>query len=167
MAKPIPDMKETIEKKGETVPRYKTLSNGAIYDLKAGKICANPGGGTTAITQAISSEYRARNHAKKTAAAARGVAVAIANGRGVDGVPGDDDAWQMAAEQVAAALFSPKFRDRTDALRVLGPIVDAVHDKSVQVQQQQSQPAQQTNVIAVFLQQLAHKESEVDVIDAE
>ena len=38
--------------------RYRELKNGAIYDLSIGRIVANPGGGTTAITQANSSEMR-------------------------------------------------------------------------------------------------------------
>ena len=159
-------MSETIEKKGKTMPRYKTLANGAVYDMQSGRICANPGGGTTAITQANSTEYRARNHALKTAAAARGVAVAIANGRGVDGVPGDNDAWQMAAEQVAEALFSDKFRDRTEALRALAPIVDAVHDKTTQAPAQQQPVANNQTLIAVFLQQVTGDSTTQDVIDA-
>ena len=44
------DIDDTFEKGGVIVPRYKTLANGAIYDLQAGHICANPGGVSTAIT---------------------------------------------------------------------------------------------------------------------
>lgn len=53
--------------------RYKILSNGAVYDYEAGRIVANPGGGTTAITQAKSSELRALWTEKKQRAKLRGL----------------------------------------------------------------------------------------------
>jgi hypothetical protein len=42
------DIRDNIIGKDPT--RYKQLKNGAIYDLQAGRICANPGGGSEAIT---------------------------------------------------------------------------------------------------------------------
>ena len=160
-------MQDTIEKDGEIVPRYKTLSNGAVYDLQAGRICANPGGGTTAITQANTSEYRARKHKKFTRAAASGVALAIAAGHGIEGTPGNADAWQLAAAQVAEGFFSDKYRDRTDAMRALAPVVDAVYEKG-NAQAQQAAPAQQVNVDNLLVMQVMQQRGTMesgDVID--
>lgn len=51
----------------EAKPRTKVLKNGAVYDYGRGRIVANPGGGTTAITPQKSSEYK---QARKEKAAA-------------------------------------------------------------------------------------------------
>lgn len=54
--------------------QYKTLSNGAVYDLEAKRIVANPGGGTKAITQANASAYHQARREKMRQAAAAAIA---------------------------------------------------------------------------------------------
>jgi len=50
--------------KATTPARTKILKNGAVYDLDKGRIVANPGGGTSAITPARSRELREIRAAK-------------------------------------------------------------------------------------------------------
>ena len=67
--------KPDIQPDGE---RYRQLKNGAIYDMDAKRIAANPGGGTSAITQANASEYHqlyARKRLEAELAASRGLAL--------------------------------------------------------------------------------------------
>lgn len=47
--------------------KIKILSNGAHYDTEKGRIVANPGGGTHAITAENSSAYHARRKEKRRA----------------------------------------------------------------------------------------------------
>ncbi len=49
-------------------PRTKVLKNGAVYDLDKGRIVANPGGGTTAITKETASLLKRRRQEKAAAA---------------------------------------------------------------------------------------------------
>ena len=58
---------EEIQADGE---RYRELKNGAVYDMESKRIVANPGGGTTAITQANASEI-GNIYREQRAAAAR------------------------------------------------------------------------------------------------
>ena len=158
MAKPY----EITEYNGQPARLYE---DGSIRNEKGHWLAKHPGGMT--ITTEIASEFRARAIAERQEAAAHGIANRIMKQSGLQYPIGPVEAWAMAADQVAEGLFSEKFRDRSDALRVLADVTPSKYDKSTVIQQQQAQPAQQTNVIAVFLQQLAHKDSDVDVIDAE
>ena len=139
--------------------------DGAIRNEKGYFLKKHPKGAT--ITSEIASEYRARTIAKQQEYAMMGVANAMMKHSNLKYPVGTGEAWMIATEKVAEALFSDKYRDRSDALRVLADVTPSKYDKSTVIQQQQAQPAQQTNVIAVFLQQLAHKESDADIIDAE
>jgi hypothetical protein len=60
--------------------RYKTLANGAVYDLTIGRIVANPGGGTAAITGQNSSAYHARRQQLKRETIAQAANDAVENG---------------------------------------------------------------------------------------
>ena len=154
---------EITEYNGKPARLYE---DGSIRNEKGHWLARHPKG-KEPITSEIAGEYRARAIAERQEAAAHGIANRIMKQSGLQYPIGPVEAWAMAADQVAEGLFSEKFRDRSDALRVLADVTPSKYDKSTVIQQQQAQPAQQTNVIAVFLQQLAHKESDVDVIDAE
>ena len=119
------------------------------------------------FTSDTASKHRARTIAKQQEYAMMGVANAMMKHSNLKYPVGTGEAWMIATEKVAEALFSDKYRDRSDALRVLSDVTPSKYDKSTVIQQQQAPQPAQTNVIAVFLQQLAHKESDADVIDAE
>ncbi len=70
-----------------------TLKNGAVYDREIGRIVANPGGGTTAITQANTTAM----HEKRRAAAANAILRGIEDGtRSVN--------WRSGVQAMAGAL---------------------------------------------------------------
>ena len=117
---------------GAIVPtgeRYRTLKNGAIYDLEAGRIAANPGGGTSAITQANASEYHqlyARKRLEAELAASRGLARVAVSG------PSEFDAWSdIAANMGGLALQpDPKYgRVSVEAARVVGQMTGFIAER--------------------------------------
>jgi len=100
---------------GAVVPtgeRYRTLKNGAIYDLEAGRIAANPPGGTTtAITQANAAAmatsrwdkvYKAARHGMRTASGSPSSLRALSN---------------MVEAQYKLAVDTEKGRASTEAAR--------------------------------------------------
>ena len=100
---------------GAIVPtgeRYRTLKNGAIYDLEAGRIAANPPGGTTtAITQANAAAmatsrwdkvYSAARHGMRTASGSASSLRALSN---------------MVEAQYKLAIDIEKGRASTEAAR--------------------------------------------------
>jgi len=66
--------------------QYKTLSNGAIYDLEAKRIVANPGGGSKAITQANASAYHQARREKMRQAASAAIARATNTRNSIQGL---------------------------------------------------------------------------------
>ena len=118
---------------GAIVPtgeRYRTLKNGAIYDLEAGRIAANPPGGTTtAITQANAAEYHqlyARKRLEAELAAGRGLARVAVSGSS------ELDAWSdIAANMGGLALQpDPKYgRVSVEAARVVGQMTGFIADR--------------------------------------
>ena len=91
--------------------RYKLLANGAVYDRQVGRIVANPGGGTKAITQARSSELRSLWRAQKARSRLRGLVRGIkdADGKQID-VSDIDDELVMQANDAAEALTAHMVR---------------------------------------------------------
>lgn len=91
--------------------RYKRLANGAIYDREVGRIVSNPGGGTTAITQARSSELRSLWKASQARSRLRGLVrgVCDADGKQID-VSDIDDELIMQANDAAEALTAHMVR---------------------------------------------------------
>lgn len=104
--------------------RYRTLKNGAIYDMEAKRIVANPPGGpTTAITQsnavAMASarwdNYRTRAELGAAAGAKRDTSL---------------DAWQWVVEkQTELAGDTSNGRASTEAARFVAQSLDALPDK--------------------------------------
>ena len=118
--------KPDIQPDGE---RYRQLKNGAIYDLEAGRIAANPGGGTSAITQANASEYHklyAQKRLEAELAAGRGLARVAVSGSS------ELDAWSdIAANMGGLALHSdPKYgRVSVEAARVVGQMTGFIAER--------------------------------------
>lgn len=101
----------------ETKERYKTLSNGAVYDMERKRIVSNPGGGTYAITPENSSAYHARRAELKREAIARGANAVVAEGGKFDG--SDLDFVEAIAEAQAIKALNPDDPKSTDAARFL------------------------------------------------
>ena len=141
--------------------------DGSIRNAKGHWLAKHPAGET--ITRETASLYRARTIAERQEAASHGIANAIMKYGKVPhgGVVGSVEAWSMAAEQVAEALFSEKYRDRSDALRVLADVTASKYDKTTQAPAQAQPAANNQTLIAVFLQQVAGGDStDSTVIDA-
>src|SRR3989304_2718599 len=104
----------------EQTGEYVIAKSGAIRDPVSGRIVANPGGGTTAITPANASEYHqlyARKRLEAELAASRGLARVAVSG------PSEFDAWaDIAANMGGLALHSdPKYgRVSVERSRVVG-----------------------------------------------
>src|SRR3990172_12543550 len=78
--------------------------NGALRDPDTGRIVANPGGGTTAITPANASEYHqlyAQKRLEAELAAGRGLARVAVSG------PSEFDAWADIAQNMAGVGVEP------------------------------------------------------------
>ena len=107
----------------------RTLPNGAIYDMSIKRIVANPGGGTSAITQANASEYHqlyARKRLEAELAASRGLARVAVSG------PSEFDAWSdIAANMGSLALQpDPKYgRVSVEAARVVGQMTGFIAER--------------------------------------
>ena len=107
--------------------RYKQLKNGAIYGMEEGRIVANPGGGTGAITQANSNEMRQRWTEKKLAAQ-------LAASEGIARTAGkaDLEAWGDLAGKMWQRGMDTDDSRGVEAVRMLGQmtgyIVDSRHD---------------------------------------
>ena len=121
-----PTDKPDIQPDGE---RYRQLKNGAIYDMDAKRIAANPGGGTSAITQANASEYHqlyARKRLEAELAAGRGLASVAVSGKS------ELDAWSdIAANMGGLALQpDPKYgRVSVEAARVVGQMTGFIAER--------------------------------------
>lgn|SRR5574341_1167 len=79
-------------------PRLKTLKNGAVYDLDKGRIVANPGGGTQAITSDSARELLARRRAVGLRSQLRG----LAKGIGLDPAEIDDELLAQSGDALEA-----------------------------------------------------------------
>ena len=100
-------------------PRTKVLSNGAIYDLEAKRIVANPGGGKNAITKETASEYHAKRQEKKRARIEAGALAAVQD-KLPDAFTGDDGDWiEAVAQQVAYKALDKLDPKQVDAARFL------------------------------------------------
>ncbi len=105
--------------------RYKRLANGAIYDMVSKRICANPGGGTHAITS--QSAYDLHNARYQRAQEA--VQQAIIKGTKV--APGDvfGGLQTLAEAQVKIAMDKRQGRASTEAYKTLVAHAGLVADK--------------------------------------
>ncbi len=101
-----------------------TLKNGAIYDRGIGRIVANPGGGTSAITQAQSSAM-ARTRWDKAAAATRAAIKDVSKSKT------SLAAWSgLVAGLYTSAMDDEKpLRDRTIAAKFIGQAADLLPDR--------------------------------------
>jgi hypothetical protein len=94
-----------------------TLKNGAVYDRSKGRIVANPGGGTTAITQADASVMNKLRWEQYRQAAADAVQRAT-------GGPTPSAGWGVIVErQTELAQDTEKGRSSTEAARFVGAAV--------------------------------------------
>jgi len=86
------------------------LPNGAIYDLEKGRIVANPGGGSHAITSANAHEYLAMRQAKRQALAKEAANSAVENGEFKARYEGDAYFVEIinAAQRKATNIDDPK-----------------------------------------------------------
>ena len=108
-------MSEEVASKPDNLVVYK---NGAVYDRSKGRIVANPGGGTTAITQANTSEMARLRAEKYREAAAEG----LARAKGSGGAP--MAGWSHIVEkQSELAVDTEKGRSSTEAARFVGAAV--------------------------------------------
>lgn len=139
--------------------------DGSIRNEKGHWLAKHPAGKDN-FTPEIAATYRARATHDRQQAAMHGVANAIQKGRGIGMPLGTTEAWAMATEQVADGLFSDKYRDRTDAMRVLGDITPSKYDKTAQPAAQTQQAAAPAQQLAVFLQVVAGKSDDDSTIDA-
>ena len=109
-----------------TSERYRELKNGAVYDMETKRIVANPGGGKSAITQATSSELRARWAEKKLEAqlaAQRGIGRLVSSGS-------DLEAWEAIVEQQGTlAMDIEQGRASTEAARFTGLAAGYLSDR--------------------------------------
>lgn len=131
--------------------QYKTLSNGAVYDLEAKRIVANPGGGTKAITQANASAYHQARREKMRQAAAAAIARATNTRNSIAGlafgieqlvaraVSGDEDLDKsrkalLTAGRVAGLIDDTRQTLDNDAIQAVAvtasllAVRDIIHD---------------------------------------
>lgn len=109
------DMEDT-----QVEPRTKTLANGAIYDLDKGRIIANPGGGTAAITKENSSAYHARRQELKQQRILAGAAKALEAGMpGAWTTPDEGDVVEAIAEAVMQNALNPDSKKQIDAAKFI------------------------------------------------
>ena len=103
----------------ETQERYKTLANGAIYDMEKKRITANPGGGKYAITSETASDFHAKRQEKKRRAIEAGAQAAVMD-KMPDAFTGDDGDWiEAVAQQVAYKALDKLDPKQVDAARFL------------------------------------------------
>ena len=96
---------------GDGASRLKTLKNGAIYSLDTKRIVANPGGGTSAITQAKATEYHELSRKARLEAVYRG----LATGTGRSNAHAAVEA--IVARQAELAMDIERGRASTEAAR--------------------------------------------------
>ncbi len=152
---------EIIEYNGEPARRY--FKDNSIRNNKGHWLARHPDGHEP-FTREIAGQLRARATHERQQAAMHGIANAMQRGHNLNYPIGTTEAWAMATEQAAEGLFSDKYRDRTDAMRVLADITPSKYDKTMQIQQQSAPEQAQINLVAVFLQQIS---DEAGAIDAE
>jgi len=93
----------THEEALQAPERYKILESGAIYDMEAGHIAGNPGGGKHAITKDNAKDMQARRWDLARDAYAQGF---------VEGTPGmtasdpDTEAWRAIGRKTAELLHA-------------------------------------------------------------
>lgn len=137
--------------KPDDTSHLKTLSNGAIYDLKKGRIVSNPGGGTHAITSANASKFAQLRREKKRAAMIAAANAVAQQGGGVDGrqFNGNTAYIEAITESMTMKALTPTDPKAVDAARFLfqetGIAETTKHDGDT--------PAQETTVINVIMAQ--------------
>ena len=102
---------------------YKVLDNGAVYSLDRGRIAANPGGGTTAITSQNSGALARRSREVYWEAAQKGLASAHKRT--------SEDAWAyLTGRQSELAADTSRGRASTEAFRAVGQAIGAFSQQS-------------------------------------
>lgn len=144
----------------------KTLSNGAVYDMSKGRIVANPGGGTHAIT----SDNAHAMLARRKAVGLRSQLAGLAQAKGIDPSDIDDTLLEQAGDAVQALtrhmaekfLASDSLRGMSDAYdKLVAPLVGDRREKQDDV------PPNESVSVLVLIQQWAAERQVVDgtVID--
>ena len=161
-------MNSMSETGAQPQPRTKVLKNGAVYDLDKGRIVANPGGGTHAITSANAGAMLQKRIEKKRNAIARAANAVLAEGSKWEG-KGFDFVEAIAEAQMVKAT-NPDDPKATDAARFL--ITEAgLSDKQADIQVTQRNNSGQPDVvmlIAALVQAVPLVQADdSDIVDAE
>ncbi len=120
---------ELIQYNGVEARKY---PDGSIRNDNGHWLTKHPG--AVDFTSESAHEHRARTIAARQEAAEQGVANYIAKRDGLEYPVGTVEAWAKVTERVAEAFDSPKYRDRTDALRALADVTMSKYDKTTQIQ---------------------------------
>ena len=106
--------------------KYKVLSNGAVYSYDDGRIVANPGGGTHAITQANSNELRKTWERQKLEAAIAAQSAVAAQLKRDNAL----EAWGLiVGEQAELAIDTRKGQTSTKAAEFVGKATGFLGDR--------------------------------------
>lgn len=125
--------------------RYKVLPNGAVYDKSIGRIVANPGGGKSAITQATSSEMRARRMELAREAVARGMIDGAASLKDISPSNVTEyDAVSLMAANLTNIAATKQDRAAIEAFRAVNQAAGLVQERGQQGSS--DAPALQINV---------------------
>jgi hypothetical protein len=112
-----------------SAPRTKVLANGAVYDLDRGRIVANPGGGTHAITSVDAREKVRKRWENYRKASARGI---LKEAMAIDpSVETPADAYALVVGKQYLALVDSD-KPKLDDVYKLGQIIGALpnsHEK--------------------------------------
>lgn len=116
----------------------KVLSNGAVYDMETHRIVANPGGGSTAITQASASAL-AQRRKEKAAAKLRKQITAETQSISAAPLTGSADAVAVAGGMIWAGVVlntEAYPRDRLDAWERISKHAEVLSGNSAEQQPQ-------------------------------
>jgi hypothetical protein len=113
----------------QTEPRTKTLKNGAVYNLDDKRIVANPGGGSTAITQANASALAKKRWENYRRAAVKAI-IDEAKSIDTEASTGAAAFGLVAAKQFTTLMDSDK--PAIDQLEKLGKIMTGLTGENSQ-----------------------------------
>jgi len=146
-----------------------TLRNGAIYDMTIKRIVSNPGGGSTAITQAQASVMARSRWDAKRAAFERGIAAAIAETGMMP--PGNDHtaaAWEVIGNKAATLLLDEtNARNYASLLHEVRATVQDRDEPAIAAGAAAGAVAGVLNVIIAAIQQQRAAVLDADIAEAE
>jgi hypothetical protein len=136
-----------------TQANTRVLSNGAVYDLDAKRIVANPGGGKYAITSETASEYHAMRQERKREAVARGAMAAVTD-RFPERLGNTDlDYIEAIAQQVTYKALDKRDPKQVDAARFVFSETGNLEARQIELQQAPTQ----VNVAVVVASSVAER----------